>query len=71
MTNSKHISPGKEFTKSKFQRTSSRLKSETDEDRASPGCPMVSDSCSPSNATDSVQYDCESLDFGDEGVDLI
>lgn len=71
MTNSKHISPGKETTTSQLLRTSSRLKADVDEDRASPGFPMVSDTCSPPGATDSVQYDGESLDFGDEGVDLV
>lgn len=71
MTNSKHISPGKEATKGQLQRTNSRRKAEADEDLASEGFPKLSDTCSPSRATDPVQYDGESLDFGDEGEDLI
>jgi len=32
---------------------------------------MEGETCSPSDAAKSVQYDGESLDFGDAGVDLI
>ena len=71
MTNIKHISPGKETTKSQMRKTGTRLKAEIDEDRGSPVFPTVSDTCSYSAATDSVQYDGESLDFGDDDVDFI
>jgi len=71
MTNSKDISPGKETTNGQLQRTNSRRKAQADEDLASAGFPKLSDTCSPSRATDPVQYDGESLDFGDEGENLI
>ena len=50
---------------------STRLKAEVDEGNESSASTMVIDTCSPDDSTASAQYNGESLDFGDAGVDLI
>lgn len=71
MAESKHNSPGKEAAKTQLQRTGTRRKAESDQDLSSQGFPMVSDTCSPSGATEAAQYDGESLDFGDDATNLV
>jgi hypothetical protein len=71
MTNTTHISPERVTRKNQSDWTSSRRKAENDEDRGSPEFPMIRDACSPSDSAAPAQYDGESLDFGDAGVDLI
>jgi hypothetical protein len=71
MTTTLHTSPVNQNTGNHLKQTGSRRNVETDEGNGSPLVPVESDICSPSDATESSQYDGESLDFGDAGMELI
>ncbi|MGB5489034.1 MAG: hypothetical protein WBN06_16715 [Lysobacterales bacterium] len=71
MNNGLHITPEREPRKNHLEWASTRLKAEVDEGNESSASTMVIDTCSPDDSTASAQYNGESLDFGDAGVDLI
>jgi hypothetical protein len=71
MINREHTSPGRETRKSDPEWTSSHRDAQVDESREFRQVQMGDGTCSPSLSDATVQYDGESLDFGDAGGSLI